>query len=373
MPPFANVAETLKELVTIPSDSVQPQEDMSRIISFVRGIFDRPECTAITGGKKNRPAILFRCGKGAERGVLFSGHLDTVPKGEGWTKEQGSVKDGIMYGRGTSDMKGGCAAIILAAERLIEERIPFSVLFTTDEETTMKGAELMGEAVKENRAVVIAEPTDFNVVFREKGLYQFSVTTKGKSAHASLPWLGENAIEKMGRVIAAMKQNPVKEEEVPDVLTINPDVVSGGTKVNVIPDTAVLEVDIRFPPTMTKADVEREVEARLKGTGLAEVDYEINEMHYLPPVEVNPENEEIKKMLAMSRGRKISVPYATEMVMFRPYNENVMVCGPGEPKEAHVVDEKIRIADVERAAGIYYEYARYFTSNGSDSFSESLP
>ncbi len=365
--------QVLKELVTIPSDSARPQEDMSRIISYVKGVFDRPECTAIIGGNKNRPAILFRCGEGAEKGVLFSGHLDTVPKGEGWSRYDGEVENGIMYGRGTSDMKGGCAAIILAAERLIEEKIPFSVLFTTDEETTMLGAEAMAEEVAKSRAVVISEPTDFDVVFREKGVYQFSVTTKGASAHASLPWLGSNAIEKMGKVIAAMRQNPVKEEEVADVLTINPDVVSGGTKVNVIPDTAALEVDIRFPPTMTKADVEKEVEARLKVTGLTEADYEVKEMHYLPPVEVNPENEEIKKMLAISGGKLISVPYATEMVMFRPYNENVMVCGPGEPKEAHVVDEKIRIADVERAAEIYYEYARYFTSNGSESFSESPP
>jgi len=364
--PSDNITEILKELVSTPSDSADENEDMSCIISYVSALLTEIGCDIRLGGKKNRPPLLARCGRDAEKGVLFSGHLDTVPVGMGWTKEQGEIKGGIMYGRGTSDMKAGCAAILLAAKRLSRDGIPFSIIFTTDEETTMKGAEAVAEAVRESRAVVIAEPTNFDVVFREKGVYQFSITTKGKSAHASLPWLGSNAIIKMGAALTALKQEGIDEENVADRLTINPDVISGGTKVNVIPDAAYLEVDTRFPASMTKSDVEREISRRLEKAGLAGSDYEIKEMHHLPSVEVNPGKEEIKAMLALSEGRLISVPYATEMVMFRPYNDKVMVCGPGEPKEAHVVDEKIRIADVERAADIYYRYALYLTSNGSE-------
>jgi acetylornithine deacetylase/succinyl-diaminopimelate desuccinylase-like protein len=150
-------------------------------LKIVNEFLKKLGCSLTTGGEKSRPALLARCGDGAEKGVMFSGHLDTVPVGTGWTKEQGEVERSIMYGRGTSDMKGGCAAILLAAERLSSEGIPFSIIFTTDEETTMKGAEAMAESVKESRVVIIGEPTDFDVVFREKGVYQFSITTKGVS------------------------------------------------------------------------------------------------------------------------------------------------------------------------------------------------
>ncbi len=363
MPEVGEAAEILKDLVTISSDSDKAHEDMGRIISYVYEFLKRLGCSLTTAGGKSRPALLARCGDGAEKRILFSGHLDTVPVGMGWTKEQSEIEEGVMYGRGTSDMKGGCAAILIAAKRLCSDGIPFSIIFTTDEETTMKGAKALAEAVRESRAVLIAEPTNFDVVFREKGVYQFSITTKGKSAHASLPWLGNNSIIKMGTALTALKQEPVGENDVADRLTINPDVISGGTKVNVIPDETYLEVDTRFPPSMRKSDVEREIRRRLENAGLTGSDYEIKEMHHLPPVEVNPGKEEIKTMLALSGGRLISVPYATEMVMFRPYNEKVMVCGPGEPKEAHVIDEKIRIADVERAAEMYYEYARALTLN----------
>ncbi len=353
--------EILKDLVTIPSDSADPKEDMASILSYAREFLKKLGCTLTIGGEEKRPALLARCGDNAERGVLFSGHLDTVPAGSGWSKEQGAIEDGVLYGRGSADMKGGCAAILLAASRLAAEKIPFSILFTTDEETTMKGAEAMAPYVRKNRAVVIAEPTDFDVVFREKGVYQFSVTTKGKSAHASLPWLGENAVEKMAAVITALKQEPVSEKDVAERLTISPNVVSGGSKVNVIPASAKLEVDSRFPPGMTKGDVRREVEARMANAGMTTGDYEIKEIHHLPPAEVDPKKEEIRTMVKMAGGKLIGVPYATEMVMFRPYNDRVMVCGPGEPREAHVTDEKIRIADVERAARIYFEYANHST------------
>ena len=363
MPQFRDVAQLLREIVAIPSNSADGHEDMRCIISHVSEFLKQLGCELTTGVEKDRPVLLARCGENAEGGVLFSGHLDTVPVGEGWTRGAGEIEEGIMYGRGTSDMKGGCAAILIAAERLSSEGTPFSILFTTDEETTMKGAEAMAGSVKENRAVIIAEPTDFDVVFREKGVYQFSIITKGKSAHASLPWLGENAISKMGAAITALRQEPVNEGDVADRLTINPDVINGGTKVNVIPDAAYLEVDTRFPPSMTRSDVKMEIRERLGNAGLSWQDYEIKQMHHLPPVEVDPNREEIRAMLKMAGGRLISVPYATEMVMFRPYNDKVMVCGPGEVKEAHVVDEKIRISDVERAAEIYYEYAKHLYLN----------
>ncbi|MCU0859280.1 MAG: M20/M25/M40 family metallo-hydrolase, partial [Thermoplasmata archaeon] len=105
--------ETLSQLVLIRSTSEDPAGPMvDHVTSALKGMGLRPKLY----GDKAHPAILAEHLSG---GVLLSGHLDTVPHGTGWRREQGEVVSGVMYGRGTCDMKGGCTAMLLAAEQLV--------------------------------------------------------------------------------------------------------------------------------------------------------------------------------------------------------------------------------------------------------------
>ena len=311
-------------------------------------------------GDTSKPAVFARHGDG---GVVMSGHLDTVPLGDGWTREQGEVVDGTMYGRGAADMKGGCAAIMLAAERLIDDDIPFAICLTLDEEISMNGALAVAQAglLRESPAVLVAEPTDFDIVVREKGLIQFSIRTGGKSAHAGMPFLGENAVAKMVELLQGISdlqripENPLEE------LTMCVTKISGGTQVNVIPDSCVAEVDSRFPPNMTGEEVLNQVAERLGPSG-----YELKTLHLLEPVETDPALPAVSTLrdIVGADARILSVPYATEMVMFKKDNSTLMVCGPGMPTRAHVVDECIDVDHVVKAVDIYCEYCSRMAASG---------
>lgn len=348
---LARAEELLRELVLLRSSEEDDASPMAeRVTEMLAGYGMEPKLY----GSKGKPAIFARSGTG---GVVLSGHLDTVPIGKGWTKEQGAVEGGRMYGRGSADMKAGCAAILLAAEELAGEDVPFAVCLSLDEEISMDGAKAVAEAheLRDAASVVVAEPSNFNIIVREKGLIQFAVRTSGKSAHASMPQLGDNAISKMLAMLRDLEDLQRIPENPLDELTMCVDTIRGGTQVNVIPNSCEIEVDSRFPPDMTGEDVIRMVRQRL-----GERAYEVETLHLLEPVETDPTLPAVSALHGIVGGDSeiLGVPYATEMVMFKLDNPRLMVCGPGEPTQAHVVDESVEIAQIVRAVDIYKEYCR---------------
>ena len=184
-----HVIKTLLDLVSIDSDV---HSDKEKIIDYTMKRLEEAGLEPYTVGTVKDPAIIASYGTG---GILFSGHLDTVPIGSGWTKGQGEIVGDRIYGRGTADMKGDCAAVIDVAEELVKDNIPFSICFTTDEEEQMHStsAAVKDEVVSKASAVLIGEPTGLCPAYREKGVFRFRLTTNGKAAHASQPWLGKDA------------------------------------------------------------------------------------------------------------------------------------------------------------------------------------
>lgn len=342
-------AETLGELVMLKSTA---EDDIAPIVDYVSDRLKRIGLEPRYHNKEGRPAIIAQHGKA---GVLLSGHLDTVPHGTNWKREDGETVDGKMYGRGACDMKGGCAAVLLAAEELAAADVPFSVCFTTDEETGMKGAEAAAkdEAVRTASAILVAEPSGFNIVVREKGLLQFSLKTSGVSAHASMPNLGVNAITKMITMLSKLDDLMKVPRDPLSGLTMCVDMIRGGTQINVIPSECVAEIDSRYPADMTSESVLELVRKRIGRIG-----YELSILYQLDPVETDPDLPAVKIMEEIVGGgaRTIAVPYATEMVMFKGYGNPTLVCGPGDPKVCHANDEHIHVSEVARAVDIYVKY-----------------
>jgi len=341
----------LKRLVLLKSSE---DDDALPLVEFVSDYLVGLGLEPSRHGDDGKPAVFARLGDG---GVVLSGHLDTVPQGKGWTKQQGEVTDGVMYGRGTADMKGGCTAILLAAKELAKEGTPFAVCLTLDEEISMNGAIAVAEAglLRDAPAVLVAEPTAFDIVVREKGLIQFAIKTTGKSAHASMPMLGDNAITKMTALLHRIGDLQKIPGDPFNELTLCVNKISGGTQVNVIPDSCEAEADSRFPPDMTGEGVLDLVRERF-----GEAEYELKTLHLLEPVETDPDLPAVKTLhdVVGKEAEILSVPYATEMVMFKRDNSTLMVCGPGEPTQAHVTDEHIEVEQIVTAAGIYREYCR---------------
>jgi len=343
--------EMLSQLVLIKSTADDPAGPM---VDHVTSILKSMGLTPRLFGDKAHPAIVAQHMSG---GVLLSGHLDTVPLGSGWRREQGQVVSGVMYGRGTCDMKGGCTAMLMAAEELVPAKVPFSLCLTLDEESTMDGAKAVAHdrAVTEAPAVLVAEPTRFDVVVREKGLLQFEISTKGKAAHASMPHLGDNAVTKMVKLLSRIEDLQKVPAEPMEEMTLSVDVIAGGTGTNVIPADCRTEIDVRYPPNMGTQSVLKLVRDRLGPNG-----YELKVLHELDPVETDRGSAPVRalKEVAGRSAEIISVPYATEMVMFKAGNPVLMVCGPGDTRLAHVTDEHIRISDVVKAKEIYVKYCK---------------
>lgn len=341
--------EVLTELVLMRSQDTDP---MGPIADYVSKFMKRLGMDVRRYGSQDKPSFV---GESGEGGVILSGHLDTVPIGTGWTREQGEMVDGVMYGRGTNDMKGGCAAMLLAAEKLVVAGVPVVLCFTTDEETSMDGAAAASKdpAFLKAPAVVVTEATEFDIVVREKGLVQFSIITKGKAAHASMPHLGENAIAKMVSVLSRLEDVSRPPKDPVEQMTLCVDTINGGTATNVIPDECVAEVDVRYPPHMSTQAVLELVRGKIGDKG-----YEVKILHELDPVGTDPDIDAVRVMREVvgPEAKVLAVPYATEMVMFKGVNKKLMVCGPGESAGCHIPDERIRVADIAKAAEIYTEY-----------------
>jgi len=162
-----------------------------------------------------------RRGRSTRPLVHLNGHFDVVPAGGGWTVDPfgGVIRDGRIYGRGTSDMKAGITAAIYAAEAIrragIELNGSIEISGTVDEESG--GFAGMAWLARQGRvgadrtdAVIITEPTDADrIMIGHRGVYWFEVTTRGSIGHGSMPFLAVNAIEHMGIILDRMRREMV--------------------------------------------------------------------------------------------------------------------------------------------------------------------
>lgn len=342
------VREMLTEFVRIPST---PDTDMNAILRAATVAIEGLDLRPVV--HDDEKAVSASSGRS---GVLFNGHLDTVPIASGWTREAGSWDGDIFYGRGTADMKAGCVAALAAGGELVEAGVPFSLLFTTDEETTMRAARQLASSdlVRTASAVIVGEPTRLRVVTSEKGVLWFRATTRGRSAHGSLPHLGDNAVYRMMRVLPRLEAyskptDPLRE------ITVNLGSIHGGTKPNLVADTCTVDLDCRHPPGTTKAEVEALLRSAFAASGEA---IELELFHEVPAAAVPDDAAHIRRLRELSGSDIVGVTYGTEMAFYAQHNPRCAVFGPGEPDRIHVPDERVSLSETVRAAEIYVTFAK---------------
>jgi len=287
-------------------------------------------------------------------GVLLNGHLDTVPVASGWTKGQGVWEGDWLYGRGGADMKAGCVACLAAARRLLDRGKPVSLLLTTDEETTMKASIKLASApvVREAASVVVTEPTGLQVIASEKGVLWYRATVRGRSAHGSMPHLGDSAIYRMARVLPHLEPYAHPQDGLRDI-TVNLGKIHGGVAPNVVADSCVVDLDCRNPPTRTKADVETVLHRAFVAAG-EEVALEL--YHEVPAAAVPFDAPHVRLLAGLAGTEVLAVTYATEMAWYAAHNPRCVVFGPGETARIHIPDERVSLAETVRAAEILAEY-----------------
>jgi acetylornithine deacetylase len=317
--------------------------------------------------------------------VAFEAHQDTVPV-EGMTISpwEPKVEEGRVYGRGACDIKGGMACMLVALSRLADERprgMPtVLVACSVNEEYGFSGAQAMGRRWASGQsplvpclpdAVVVAEPTELDVVVAHKGVVRWQIHTVGRAAHSSTPEQGSNAIYAMAKVLAALEEyaTQIAPQRTPHPLvgrpTLSVGLISGGISVNTVPDRCTIEIDRRVVPGEDYLQTRREVIEFVAGR-CTSVELSHDEAYIGANALSDVRNgmlaralqDLVKASAGHDGGRIVGVPFGTDAVVFDEMGVPAVVFGPGSLKQAHTCDEWIAIDQLQKATEIYYRFGK---------------
>ena len=175
-------------------------------------------------------------------GVAFSTHLDTVPP-----FVPPRLEGSRLFGRGSADAKGIAAAMLVAAQRLIddgEKRV--DLLFVVGEEKGSDGARAANNLRTTSRFLINGEPTESKLASGAKGSLRATIRTRGREAHSAYPQLGRSAIEPMLDLLPTLRKLPLPSDPVLGETTVNIGTIKGGTEANIIPAHAEAEIMFRL-------------------------------------------------------------------------------------------------------------------------------
>lgn len=371
--------EFLKELVN--TNSVNPpgnEEVVAEIIAKVlsaNGIAS----TLRPLGPKRAYLVARLKGMGNRRSLVFCGHMDTVPQGDmPWEHAafDATEMDGRIYGRGTSDMKGGLAALTLAmiaiSKRDVSLQGDIVLAATAGEEVDCLGARAMIEdgVLNDAGAMIIGEPSNGEIFVAHKGALWIEIVSYGKTAHGSMPEQGINAIDNMYSVMSAL-YTKLKFKCVEDDLlggpTLNVATISGGVKTNVVPDRCRLEIDIRTVPGQDHGEILSDIHGLLKEIeDSSQAKFELKILNSQVAVRTPRDDPLIQVGLSTADDlfKRVHEPrgvrYFTDASAFVPGLGNdlaVLIYGPGNETMAHKPDEYVEVRKYVESIKFYEEVA----------------
>lgn len=346
---------------------------------------------------KGRANLVAKISNDKGKTLALSGHMDVVKAGDEskWIYPPFSahIENDVIWGRGTSDMKAGLAALVIAFIEVSKRKRfkgTIKLLATVGEEIGELGSKQLTDLgyMDDVDGLLIGEPCNIGIVYAHKGSVNYKVISKGVSAHSSNPELGNNAIENLmvAMMMISERISDKAKQYTNNVLgkTFNNiTLVGGGTQVNSIPDYAEFEANARTIPEFDNIAVINEVQTVIDNLNKRDgFDLEVKITADQPPVETNPKSdliqviidvvshiEELKPsqlMLSMNDVLKetgesiqlpiekekvefivpISVSGTTDAAQFTRANKKLelAVYGPGMPMLNHKINERIPIS-----------------------------
>jgi succinyl-diaminopimelate desuccinylase len=360
-----NEIELTQELVRINSEN--PPGNEAEIAMYIKDFLDDLKIsTELIEFEKNRLDVVASIGEG--KGMMFNGHMDTVPAGGNWKYNpfEGKIVNGKIYGRGTSDMKGGIASILAAVKNLSNEKFKRKLLltFVADEEDLQKGSEYLiknrKEIFRDVKYGIVAECNDLNLTIAQKGIVHLRVKFKGKAAHGSRPDLGDNAIYKAADFIQEIRklieQLKKRRNSILGSGTVNVGTINGGTRINVVPDFCDVKVDRRIIPGETPDYAISQIKNILKKLKL-KADIEVESKRF--PMQISDKLEIVKLVKSITNVKMIgSSGYDEAELYYREAGVPSVTIGPGVSNQAHVANEYIPIKNLQKATKIYEKLIR---------------
>jgi acetylornithine deacetylase/succinyl-diaminopimelate desuccinylase-like protein len=369
MSPITSVTELCRALVRIPSENPSGapesagEETVARFVGdflAAHGAFVDFEYVA-----EGRPNVYawFPKPEATKATILFAPHLDTVPA-RGMTIDpfSGDIVDGRLLGRGATDTKGPMAAMLWALTTTDLSKLNIAVGFAglADEEANQLGSKVCARR-READFVVVGEPTDLDAVYTHKGTAWMQLDARGKAVHAANPDAGLNAIELLTEAFAALKSGfpnlcPAAPNEALGKPTISLGTITGGVKINIVPDHSRAEIDIRTIPGQENmvAAVQDFLSRRFPSVQAAP-------LKISHPLYTDPSHPIIDRFAALG-AKRIGVPWFCDAAFFAEQNTPAIAIGPGSIAQAHTCDEFIEIQDLERGAEFFRAFLNSFSS-----------
>lgn len=292
----------------------------------------------------------------------ISGHMDVVPAGDenNWNSDPFILdeRDNKLYGRGTSDMKSGLAAMIIAMIQIKENNLlsrgTIRLMATMGEEVGELGSQKLYEDgyMDDVDALVIGEPSGYMVVYAHKGSMDIKLKSKGKAAHSSLPEEGYNAIDPL--ISLLNKANKLfkdsnKQNSLLGKATFSTTIIEGGNQVNSIPEFASSEMNIRTIPEFDNKEVEKIMEDLVHEQNEAGAEITMDIYMSQPSVETDSNSSLVK--LSKDLGTKyagfdveaVAIPPVTDasnLLKGKSKSFPLAIFGPGSDTP-HKVDEYV--------------------------------
>jgi succinyl-diaminopimelate desuccinylase len=277
------------ELVALASrlvayDTTEP-DGVLEAAGFVKGWLEARGIGASHQEVRGLPVLRAEVGPEDAPTVVLHGHLDVVPGQPGQFDPR--VDGDRLYGRGTYDMKGALAAMLLTTASMRDQdqvRVRLGIVGDEEsEEEAERGSDHLVDSGFTGDFAITGEPTDLHIGVEAKGVLALRVQVSGTAAHGATPWLGENAVLRAIDVFRSIESLPFARHssELFDRPSINLGRIVGGDALNKVPDRCAIDVDIRYLPDQDPATVLEQV----KGVAAAEVE----QLFTRPPAVVDRE------------------------------------------------------------------------------------
>lgn len=397
-----------KEKIQLLADIIELQTENNNEIEvchYLKNLFDKYDINSkILKVNEQRANIVAEIGSGSPI-LALSGHMDVVDAGnqDNWTYPpfQLTEKDGKLYGRGTTDMKGGLMALVITLIELKEQnQLPqgtIRLLATAGEEKEQEGAKLLADKgyLDDVDGLMIAEPTGSGIYYAHKGSMSCKVTATGKAVHSSVPFIGDNAIDTLlefynqfKEKYSELKKNDTKheldvapmfksligkeisEEDANDAsgLTAVCSIINGGKQFNSVPDEASLEFNVRPVPEYDNDFVESFSQNIINDVNSNKLSLEIPSNHRPVTSDKNSKLITTIKDVASSYIEQgeifvsalVGATDASSFLGDNKDNVDLAIFGPGNPLMAHQIDEYIekdmylKYIDIFKEASIQY-------------------
>jgi succinyl-diaminopimelate desuccinylase len=369
----AELVEYCREMVRI--KSINPPGDEMAMAEYVANVLKSIglEVKLLKHSSSRASVLAILRGSGQAPALLYSAHLDTVPLGaEQWIHEPFAAEtlDGKIWGRGSADMKGGLAALLVMAKIMANSGLSIKgdLIFaiTAGEEVDSLGAKSVASYpdLGPVQAIIVPEPSYNDIYIAEKGALWLEISTYGKTAHGSMPALGKNAVMMMVELIKGLENFfiPFESHAMLGGFSMSINTISGGIKTNVVPDRCVVSIDMRTVPGQDHHDIMARFQGLIKDLGKHDPDFKasIEITNDRPPIETSPKEPVVKMMVNIVADITGEIPipkgvnYYTDAATLAPaFKAPMIICGPGHPGLAHQPNEYVEIEKLVQAAKIY--------------------